>query len=62
MTTYGLKIEIGKLNDVLDFCEENEVNYQIWNAEEVIFGTAEIGEIEFNSQEEADFIKDLFQL
>jgi len=62
MATYGLKIKEEKINDVLDFCEENEINYRIWNAEEVILGTAEIGEIEFNSQEEADFIKDLFQL
>lgn len=56
---FGIYVEPRHLNFISENLDELGINYHIWNAEEVLKGTAEKVEFNVNTERELDIIKTL---
>ena len=59
--TVGYKVPIDRANDVMDYCEHNNISYGIWNAAD-FWMNGEIQELTFDSHEDADKVKSALDL
>ena len=54
MMSYGLKVPLNLFDDLCSFCENKEIDYLVWNADDMLHETAECAELEFDTERERD--------
>jgi len=61
MATIGIPTKASRADDVMNYCDDNGINYGIWNAAD-FWMNGEDPEFTFDSHEDADKVKSALNL